>query len=280
MASMATPSRRSRIGGAWMFIALTAGLVAACAKDAPPLAAPPLPAAEDLVVQVVRSYPHDRGAFTQGLLYHEGRLYESTGLPGRSSLRRVVLESGQVERQIAVPNPIFAEGLARVEDRLVQLTWQEQRAFVWSLDRFQKVAEHAYEGEGWGLCYDGQRLVMSDGSAHLTFRDGRTFERVGEVTVTRNGAPLPQLNELECVDGAVYANVWQTESIARIDPGTGRVTAWIDASGLLTDNERASTDVLNGIAYRPETKTFLLTGKLWPRLVEVQFVPRRPPSRS
>jgi glutamine cyclotransferase len=232
---------------------------------------------EALVVQVVRSYPHDRDAFTQGLLYFDGWLYESTGLPGRSTLRRVELETGRVEQQVRLEGSLFGEGLERVGDRLLQLTWQDGRALVWDLRTLRKLREHAYAGEGWGLCFDGKRLVMSDGSDRLTFRDAQSFGRLGEIAVTRLGRPVPQLNELECAQGHVYANVWQRNEIVRVDPASGRVTATIDASGLLTSRERLGTDVLNGIAYLPERGTFLLTGKLWPRLFEVKFVPKAKP---
>jgi glutaminyl-peptide cyclotransferase len=232
------------------------------------------PAVEDLVAKVVRSYPHDRQAFTQGLLYFDGKLYESTGLVGRSSLRRVELESGRPEKIVELEAPLFAEGLARVGGRLVQLTWQNGKALVWSLETWRRERELPYAGEGWGLCHDGRRLVMSDGSDRLTLRDPDSFAVVGHVGVRRAGSPLGSLNELECVGDVVYANVWQDEHLARIDLKTGEVTAWIDASGLLAPDERLGTDVLNGIAYVPETGRFLLTGKLWPRLFEVEFVPR------
>ncbi len=229
--------------------------------------------AELLRARVVRSYPHDREAFTQGLEFAGGRLYESTGLPGRSSLRRVDLASGLVEQQVALPAPLFAEGLARVGGLLYQLTWQDGKAFVYDLETFTKQREFTYAGEGWGLCFDGQRLVMSDGSDRLTFRDPATFAKVGDVAVRRDGQPVSQLNELECADGLVYANVWQDTHIARIDPRTGEVTGWIDASGLLPPEERAGTDVLNGITYLSDRRRFLLTGKLWPRTFEVELVP-------
>ncbi len=229
---------------------------------------------EALRVQVVQRHPHDPRAFTQGLLWHGGKLYESTGLEGRSSVRRVDLATGAVEARTDVDETFFAEGLARVGDTLVQLTWQNERALVYDLTTLQKTAEHRYEGEGWGLCYDGTHLVMSDGSDRLRFRDPATFEVVREVRVTRIGRPLRSLNELECVDGKVWANVWQRNELVRIDPGTGRVEAIVDAGGLLTAAERRSADVLNGIAWLPETRRFLLTGKLWPASFEVEFVPR------
>jgi glutaminyl-peptide cyclotransferase len=228
-------------------------------------------------VQVVRSFPHDRAAFTQGLEYQDGRLYESTGLVGSSSLRIVDATTGEVLRSSPVDPHVFAEGLARVGGKLVQLTWQDGRAFVWSATTFAPLGEHQYEGEGWGLCFDGKRLVMSDGSAKLTFRDPETFAKTGELDVRREGVPLASLNELECVDDAIYANVWQDTHIARIDARTGEVTGWIDAAGLLRADEAAGTDVLNGIAWVPERRRFVITGKLWPRAFEVELVPAASP---
>ena len=230
-------------------------------------------------MKVLATRHHDPAAFTQGLLVHEGSLYESTGLYGSSSLREVDPVSGAVKRKVDIPSEFFAEGLALVDDRLIQLTWKEQKALVHKLAGFAPAGELRYEGEGWGLCWDGRRLVMTDGSDKLTFRDPTTFAFLGEVTVTRAdqmGERVLELNELECVDGVVYANVWQTDDILRIDPSTGRVTAVIDASGLLTAEERQRTDVLNGIAWDPQRKIFLITGKLWPKLFEVEFVPMVP----
>lgn len=241
---------------------------------APPAAAPKVPSFEQLKLEIVATYPHDPGAFTQGLLVADGALYESIGLHGASALRRVELESGRVLAEQRLPAEIFAEGLAAVAGQLVQLTWQNGVALVWDRARFAKVKEHRYEGEGWGLCADGSRLVMSNGSDTLTFRDPATFAAVGSVEVTLAGRPVERLNELECVDGLVYANLWMEDDLVRIDPASGRVTALIDAAGLLTPAERAATDVLNGIAYRPEAGTFLVTGKLWPKLFEVRFVPK------
>lgn len=230
---------------------------------------------EGLVLRVVRTHPHDPGAFTQGLLMHDGALYESTGLRGESSIRRVGLESGEVQRSVILDDEFFAEGLARVGDRLIQLTWRAGKALVWDLETFEQVGEHDYRGEGWGLCYDGERLIMSSGNDRLQFRDPETFEKLGEVRVTRAGRRLRQLNELECVDGMVYANVWTDDHIARIDPETGEVTAWIDAGHLLAEEDRnGGEDVLNGIAYMPETGHFLLTGKRWSNMYEVELVPR------
>ena len=227
--------------------------------------------AESLRVNVLRRFAHDTSAYTQGLIWSEGKLYESTGQYGASTLRRVDPQTGAVEHRVAISPAFFGEGLARVGNRLIMLTWKAQRAFVFEFDSFTPTGSFNYRGEGWGLCDDGSRLIMSNGSDRLTFRDRETFEPVGDVGVTLRGLPLPQINELECVDGAVYANVYQQEFLVRIDPATGRVTQYIDAAGLLTLEERRGTDVLNGIAYDPDAETFYLTGKLWPAMFEVTF---------
>jgi glutamine cyclotransferase len=228
----------------------------------------------------VRTFPHDPEAFTQGLLLHKGKLYESTGLPGRSSLRRVDLETGRVEAKVDLEYPVFGEGLALVGNELYQLTWQEGRALVWDLATFHKRREYRYHGEGWGLCYDGRRLIMTDGSDQLVFRDPATFLETGRVSVRHDGRPLRLLNELECADGgAVYANVWQEQALVRIDPDTGHTTAWIDAAGLLSPDEAMRADVLNGIAFVPGAGRLLITGKYWPKLFEVELVPAAKPAR-
>ncbi len=223
-----------------------------------------------LRAQVVQSYPHDRGAFTQGLVLNGKTLFESTGLVGRSTLREVEIATGRVIRSIDVPPPVFAEGLALVGTKLFQLTWQQEKVFTYDSATFKKTGELAYRGEGWGLCHDGRQLVMSDGSGTLTFRQPSDFSIARSLPVTMDGKPVSNLNELECVDGLVYANVWMTETIVRIDAKTGRVLAVIDASNLLTSSERAGIDVLNGIAYDPSDQTFLITGKLWPKLFRVR----------
>lgn len=226
-----------------------------------------------LRLKVIRVYPHDSRAFTQGLLMSDGKLYEGTGLHGRSSVRRVDLSSGMVEAQTALPAELFGEGLARVGQRLIQLTWKNGKAWVWDAGTLTKIGEFSYDGEGWGLCFDGKRLVMSDGSDRLTFRDPTTFAHQGELRVRRDGRPVTNLNELECVGGLIYANVWQDNHIARIDAATGTVTGWIDASGLLDRESAASADVLNGIAVMEGTGNLLVTGKLWPNLYEAEIVP-------
>lgn len=229
---------------------------------------------QSLRVRVVRSFPHDPEAFTQGLVFHLGKLYESTGLVGRSSVRRVDPATGAVEAQVPLDGTLFGEGLAVAEGRLVQLTWTHGRALRWGLERLAPEGEFQYAGEGWGLCFDGRRFVMSDGSDQLALRDARTFEFLGALAVRDPAGPVARLNELECVGDSVYANVWQTERIARIDARSGRVTAWIDAAGLLTAEEARRAEVLNGIAWLPATGRFILTGKFWPRAFEVEFVAR------
>ncbi len=234
-------------------------------------AAQPAAVVESLSVSIRREFPHDTSAYTQGLLWWNGKLYESTGQYGRSDLRRIDPESGAVEQEVDISPAYFGEGLARVDDRLIMLTWKAQRAFVFGLERFDELRTFRYQGEGWGLCNDGDRLVMSNGSNRLTFRDPRTFDVLGDVPVTLRGFPLTQINELECVGDAVYANVYQTDFLVRIDPASGRVTHYIDAAGLLTREERRGVDVLNGIAFDPGAGTFYITGKLWPKMFEVTF---------
>jgi len=234
---------------------------------------------ERLRVRVVRRYPHQRDAFTQGLVWHDGLLYESTGLEGHSSLRLVELESGEVLRRRDEDPDLFGEGLALAGDLLYQVTWHNGRALVFRRDDFAPVREFSYQGEGWGLCHDGTSLVMSDGSDQLVFRDPATFAMRRAVRVTLEDNPVTRLNELECAAGAVWANVWQTDAIVRIDPRDGRVTAVVDASGLLAADEREAADVLNGIAAMPESGHFLVTGKYWPWLFEVVFDAAPAPDR-
>lgn len=224
------------------------------------------------VPQVHEVYPHDPDSFTQGLVWHEGTFYESAGLYTQSDVRQVDPETGEVLRQRDLPNTFFAEGLALVDDRLIQITWQEYTAFVYDRDTFEPVGEFTYDTEGWGLCYDGARLIMSDGTANLYFRDPQTFELLDTVEVRVAGQPQVYLNELECVGDRVYANIWTTDYILIIDPSNGRAEGVIYAGELLTPQEAAGgADVLNGIAYNPETERFYITGKKWPKLFEVTF---------
>ena len=254
------------------FVALLAIVIAGGSAMAIQTTAAPTTRAERLRVQVIKSYPHDRSAFTQGLLIDGGKLFESTGLVGQSSLREVEVTSGRVIRKVDVPAPIFAEGLALVGDTLIQLTWQNGKALLYNKHTFARAGEFAYRGEGWGLCPAGSELVMSDGSATLTFRRASDFGVVRTMSVTLDGQRLDQLNELECVGSDIYANVWTHDMIVRIDSKTGRVTQRIDAPNLLSPLERQGVDVLNGIAYDPADQSFLITGKLWPKIFRVKFV--------
>ena len=241
-------------------------------------AAKPIPAkhiqAKLISFKVVQSYPHDRNAFTQGLLWHDGVLYEGTGREGLSFVRRVDLKTGKVLRQSQLPPEVFGEGLVLDDNRLIQITWQSGRAFVFDAKTFKPLGEWKYEGEGWGLTSDGEELIMSNGSSQLIFRDPKTFAEKRRVDVTFNGKPLKMLNELEWIDGQVWANVWQTDYIVRINPQSGAVEEYLDCSGLLSSNSRVGKeDVLNGIAYDPQTKRIFLTGKLWPKLFEIRLQP-------
>jgi len=230
---------------------------------------------ERLVPEVVRSVPHDPDAFTQGLLYADGRFFESTGRYGRSDLREVDPTTGSVVRSRPLESHFFAEGLALVGDRLIQLTYREGTALVYDRDTFEEVARFRYDGEGWGLCYDGRVLWMSDGSSSLQRRDPTTFELLGRLPVQRDGRPVPRLNELACVGAHVVANVWQTTELVRIDTASGRVDAVVEAAALVPDDARVRADrdaVLNGVAHDETTGRWWLTGKLWPVLYEVRFV--------
>lgn len=225
-----------------------------------------------LETTVLHRYPHDPTSFTQGLLWWDGYLYESTGRYGRSALQKVELKSGKAVQKSPLSFRYFGEGLARVDDLLIQLTWMSQTAFVYDLSTFERVGELRYTGQGWGLTSDGNRLIMSDGSEYFTFRDAHSFEEIRRVRVTLEGEPVSLLNELEFAVGSVYANIWQSSQIVRINPTTGVVTAVIDTSSLPYQPRNSAEDVLNGIAYVPERETFLLTGKLWPEVFEVRFV--------
>jgi glutamine cyclotransferase len=224
--------------------------------------------------EIVNTFPHDHGAFTQGLLYLDGALYESTGLNGRSSLRKVDLQTGTVLKELDVPHEYFAEGLAALNGKLYQLTWQNQKGFIYNLETFDQEGEFTYSGEGWGLTTDGQSLIMSDGTAQIRFLDPTTFHVKRTINVQDHGRPIIHLNELEYVKGEIFANIWTTEFVARIDPATGNVLGAIDFHGLLSLEERRDTDVLNGIAYDAAGDRLFITGKLWPRLFEIRLKPK------
>lgn len=223
-------------------------------------------------LEVLDVFAHDPDAFTQGLVFHDGHLYESTGLYGRSSVRIVDPASGQVLASVSLDSDYFGEGLEVVGDRVVQLTWKEETAFVWDARTLEPIGTYTYVGEGWGLCAFTDRFVMSNGSSRLTFRDLDSFEVIGEVDVVLGGEPVGNLNELECVRDLVYANVWFSDEIMVIAPDTGQVIARVDGSPL---RQRLSStdgiDALNGIAYDPEREVFYLTGKLWPDIFEVRI---------
>lgn len=230
-----------------------------------------------MTYRVLNRYPHDVDAFTQGLVVDRDTLFEGTGLYGSSSLRRVELETGTVVQQSDLAPQFFGEGIVVVDDRIFQLTWQSETGFVYDRNSFAVQDTFFYPHQGWGLTYDGDRLIVSDGTSTLRFWDPETLEVQGEVTVRDGDTPVRRLNELEYINGEVWANVWLTDLVARIDPATGEVLAWIDFSGLLTPEEERSANVLNGIAYDPERDRLYVTGKLWPWLFEIEVLtlPRR-----
>jgi len=219
--------------------------------------------------EIVNTYQHDTSAFTEGLVYDSGYLYESTGLYGSSTLRRVDLETGTVLKSLALPNQYFGEGAAVIGDEIIQLTWRSNVGFVYNKESFSLINEFNYPTEGWGLTYDGSRFIMSDGSANLYFLDPTTFARVGQITVLDMN-PVSNLNELEYVKGKVYANVFGEDKIAVIDPKTGKVDAWIDLSSL-PGPKTIPDDVLNGIAYDSVSDRLFVTGKMWPNLYEIKL---------
>ena len=221
--------------------------------------------------QIVNIFPHDSNAFTQGLILMDGKLLESTGEEGRSSLRRVELETGKVLKKVDVPSPYFAEGIAMLNGKVYQLTWQHQIGFIYDAQTFEKQGQFNYEGEGWGLATDGQSLILSDGSSRIRFLNPTDFKVTKTINVVDGTEPVDQLNELEYVNGAIYANVWHDNRIAIIDPQNGHVNAWLDLNGLMPEGELQDQEaVLNGIAYDQANNKLYVTGKLWPRLFEIR----------
>lgn len=219
-------------------------------------------------VEVLQKIPHDATAFTQGLELVDGVLYEGTGLEGQSTMRALDPSTGNVQKKVDLPPDFFGEGITVVGDTIWQITWQNGVAIERDRKTLNELRRVQYQGEGWGICDDGQRLVMSDGTAKLTFRDPKTFAETGSVQVSKDGKPLTQLNELECVGGKVWSNVWKTDEIVRIEPSTGQVTNTYDLSSLKPSGD---VDVLNGIAHVPGTNEFLVTGKNWPTIFRVRF---------
>lgn len=258
---------------------LPMGATAIAAEPTPtPSRTPPTAAPAPTVVregyEIVHVYPHDTSAFTEGLLVARGHFFESTGLNGESTLREVDIPTGRVLRRVSLKSEYFGEGLAVLGDRAYQLTWRNNIGFVYDLDTFQVVDQFFFVGEGWGLTTDGVSLIMSDGTARIRFLDPKTLQPARTLDVTFEGEPLKNLNELEYVHGQIYANVWQTNAVVRIDPATGKVLGMIDFSGLLKPTDYGpNTDVLNGIAYDAEHDRLFVTGKKWPKIFEVRLTP-------
>lgn len=251
-----------------MRILLLAIALCACScSSAPP------PEVQEYTYEVVHAWPHDPTAFTEGLFYLNGFLYEGTGLERESSIRKVRLETGEVVQKHDIPEQYFGEGIINWKDKLIELTYKSQVGFVYDLAGFQLLKQFEYPGEGWALTQDGKRLIMSDGTAELRFWDPETLQETGRITVTEFGQPLKNVNELEFVKGEIFANVWLTNRIVRIDPATGKVTGSVDLTGLLTADDMAKSqpDVLNGIAYDAKGDRLFVTGKRWPRLFEIRL---------
>ena len=230
--------------------------------------------------KIVHAFPHDPGAFTQGLAYRDGFLYEGTGLNGRSSLRKVRLETGDVVRRVDLAPEFFGEGITLLRNEVIQLTWQSQTGFVYNVDDFRLMRRFSYAGEGWGLTTNGRELFLSDGTPEIRVLDANSFAEKRRFSVHDGAIPINQLNELEFVDGEIFANVWQTDRIARISPQTGRVLGWIDLRFLMSPTYRLEPGaVLNGIAYDSTNKRLFVTGKLWPSIFEIRLIPNNRTNR-
>ena len=225
--------------------------------------------------QIANMYPHDPNAFTQGLIFVDGKLYEGTGQEGQSSLREVELQTGQVLKKVDVPEPYFGEGITLLNNKIYQLTWQHHVGFIYDAQKFEQIGKFNYDGEGWGLTTDGHSLILSDGSNRIRFIDPDSFRVTKAIAVLDGGTPVKKLNELEYVNGEIYANIWHDQRIVTIDPQTGRVTGSIDLTGLLQPGDVHDPEaVLYGIAYDPAGKRLFVTGKLWPRIFEIKITPQ------
>jgi glutamine cyclotransferase len=258
---------RLKANAKWLVSALLLAVIAV----APPVAAQTIPIEP---AKVVATFPHDPRGFTEGLLYHAGYLYEATGEPGRSSIRKVDLATGRVLQKVDIPPPTFGEGIAVWKNQIVSLTWKQHLGWRWDLKTFRKLGAFHYPGEGWALTNDGTHLLMSDGTDQIRVLDPATMEEVRRITVTAGGKPLSMINELEWVDGEILANVWMTNVIARIDPATGHVLGWIDLSALTAEiNPTNPDDVPNGIAWDAKGHRLFVTGKDWPTMFEIAFDP-------
>ena len=260
-----------------MRLALLLPVVAALTVASPVLAQGNAPApVQQYTVRIVKTFPHDPKAFTEGLFYDKGALYESTGRNGTSWIRKVDLDSGKVLQSAKVGSAYFGEGIAAWKGRLISLTWQTEKGFVWDQSSLKLKSSFSYTGEGWGMTKDANNLIMSDGTPVLRFLDPQNFKEVRRIQVTADGVPVDQVNELEWVGDEIYANVWHTDRIARIDPASGKIVGWIDLRKLYPahGHDQTSEDVLNGIAYDPEHQRLFVTGKLWPKLYEIKLVRR------
>ena len=223
--------------------------------------------------KVANTYPHDQSAFTEGLVFEDGVLYEGTGLRGYSNLRRVKLETGEILQICELPPQFFGEGVTIYGNKIIQLTWQSHIGFVYDKYSFKLLQEFNYPDEGWGITHDGKNLIMSDGTSTLHFLNPETFEEISQIEVSANNVSVTRINELEYIQGEIYANIWQTERIARIDPLTGQVIGWIDLKGILSPEDDSETvDVLNGIAYDAKNDRLFVTGKFWPKLFEIELM--------
>jgi len=223
--------------------------------------------------KVVNTYPHDQSAFTEGLVFEDGVLYEGTGLNGYSNLRIVKLETGETLQIYELPPQFFGEGVTIYGNKIIQLTWKSHISFVYDKYSFKLLQEFNYPDEGWGITHDGKHLIMSDGTSTLHFLDPETFKEIGQIEVSANDIPVTRINELEYIQGEIYANIWQTERIARINPLTGQVVGWIDLKGILSPEDHSETvDVLNGIAYDAKNSRLFVTGKFWPKLFEIELI--------
>jgi glutamine cyclotransferase len=223
--------------------------------------------------KIVNTYPHDRNAFTQGLVFEDGVLYEGTGLHGQSTLRKVELETGDILRILTLPAQFFGEGVTIYGNKLIQLTWQSNVGFIYDKESFELLQEFNYSTEGWGITHDGKRLIMSDGTSTLHFLDPETFQEIGQIEVYDRNGPVTKLNELEYVRGEIYANIWKTDRVARIAPLTGRVMGWIELENILSPEDRNHrVDALNGIAYDAKNDRLFVTGKFWPKIIEIEMI--------
>jgi glutamine cyclotransferase len=277
-AASPAPKRRIPVVRLAFLLLVSAGLILGwtlATRATKPSNAPPVDG-----YQIVNTYPHDPKAFSQGLVFADGFLYEGTGLYGASTVRQVELESGKVRKYVPLDSRFFGEGITIFADEIIQLTWQKGVAVVYDKQSFKPKGHFRYSGEGWGITTDGKQLIMSDGSPTLRFLDPKTYRVVKQLTVRSGNVPVRDLNELEYVEGEIYANVWGSDRVARISPDTGQVLRWIDLAGLLKRGERRNVNaVLNGIAYDPQAKRLFVTGKLWPKLFEIRVVSRNSAER-